>query len=376
MENQTLGRTSGQTLTEYVEAWLPTADLMPITKKGYESVFRNHIEPLMGKKKVEAVSKRSIREMIDNLKAQGISNSTIAQCKACLGSAFKPLVEIEQVAVNPTHGITLRRSHSDLRDVLEADEFKLIKAHLPSDGSRLFAQFLVMSGCRFGEASEIRVKDFNFKSGEVYVQRRSSELGAKANHGSRFLVVDATKSGHKRSICLSKSLMDEIKGYVQAHSLTKADLLFPKHLVESAGKLDAPTIPVRQFRDGGRTFQHGSLYAYTTGKCRCGSCVVSMREYRRKSRTPRVSTNSSGHLSRDLWRSIWNQAIAQSGIDWSPRTHDLRHANATALLKNGVDVHEVKERLGHQSIKTTERYLHRLRHQQSLASEGVNDFLE
>jgi site-specific recombinase XerD len=46
------------------------------------------------------------------------------------------------------------------------------------------------------------------------------------------------------------------------------------------------------------------------------------------------------------------------------------------LLKNGVDVHEVKERLGHQSIVTTERYLHRIRHQQSNAAEVVNDYLE
>jgi site-specific recombinase XerD len=45
-------------------------------------------------------------------------------------------------------------------------------------------------------------------------------------------------------------------------------------------------------------------------------------------------------------------------------------------LKGGVDVHEVKERLGHQSITTTERYLHRIRHQQSKAAEVVNDFLE
>ena len=364
-----------QTLAQYVETWLPKADLMPITKKGYESVFRTHVLPIIGKKKIDAITKRTVRELIDTLKAQGVSNSTIAQCKACLGSAFKPLVEIEQVAVNPTHGITIRRTHSDLRDVLEPEEFKLIKDCLPTEGAKLFAQFLVMSGCRFGEASEIRVKDFNFKSGEVYIQRRSSELGAKPNHNERFLVVDATKSGHKRSIFLSKPHMDSVRYYIKANNLVKADLLFPKHLVESVGKLVTTPRP-SGFKDGGRTFQHGSLYAYTVGKCRCGSCAVTMREYRRKSRTPRVTVNQSGHLPRDQWRRIWNQAIAKSGIDWQPRTHDLRHANATALLKNGVDVHEVKERLGHQSIKTTERYLHRLRHQQSEAPKAVNDFLE
>ena len=83
----------------------------------------------------------------------------------------------------------------------------------------------------------------------------------------------------------------------------------------------------------------------------------------------------SGHLSRTKWRTIWNEAIEKSGIGWYPKTHDLRHANATQLLKKGVDVHEVKERLGHQSITTTERYLHRIRHQQSKAGELADEYL-
>lgn len=364
-----------QTLAEYVETWLPTADLMPITKKGYRSVLENHILPLVGSKKLDAITKKVVRDMLTSLKAQGVGAPTTTQCKACLGSAFRPLVETDQIAVNPTHGVRVKRHQSDLRNILEAEEFKQIQEHLPTDGAKLFAQFLVASGCRFGEASEIRVKDLNFKSGEVYVQRRSSEIGTEANHGERFLVVDATKSGHKRSICLSQVLMDEVKAHVKANTLTKDQLLFPRHLVLPVGKVEVRTRK-GSFKRGARTFQHGTLYAYTVGKCRCGSCVVSMREYRRKSRTQRPSSNTSDHLARDLWRKIWNQAIAQSGIDWSPRTHDLRHANATALLKNGVDVHEVKERLGHQSIKTTERYLHRLRHQQSNGAKATNDFLE
>ena len=69
------------------------------------------------------------------------------------------------------------------------------------------------------------------------------------------------------------------------------------------------------------------------------------------------------------------RAIAEAGLSWIPRTHDLRHANATMLLKNGVDVHEVKERLGHSSIQTTERYLHRVQHLKSKAAEAVSEFL-
>lgn len=40
--------------------------------------------------------------------------------------------------------------------------------------------------------------------------------------------------------------------------------------------------------------------------------------------------------------------------------HGLRHAHASWLLAGGADVQVVKERLGHASITTTEKYLHTL----------------
>ncbi len=42
------------------------------------------------------------------------------------------------------------------------------------------------------------------------------------------------------------------------------------------------------------------------------------------------------------------------------RLHDLRHAHVSWLLAGGADLQVVKERLGHASIATTERYLHTL----------------
>jgi integrase len=279
---------------------------------------------------------------------------------------------------------------SDISNVVEPDEFKEIVTHLPTEGAKLFAKFLVASGARFGEATEIRLKDFNFNTKEVFIQRRVSELGKKrvkevthAQSNSRFLVVDATKSGYKRSVVLPEALIQEVKAFVRANRIGKEELVFERSKVIPKGKIiDSCGIEgsSQPFVKDGKLFQHGTLRAYASGVCRCDECKAIVREYRRSKRAKsyqkgEVILDEPSHLPRDTWRTIWNKAIAKSGMGWSPRTHDLRHANATQLLKNGVDVHEVKERLGHQSIKTTERYLHRVRHQKSKASEIVNDFL-
>jgi site-specific recombinase XerD len=57
---------------------------------------------------------------------------------------------------------------------------------------------------------------------------------------------------------------------------------------------------------------------------------------------------------------IWRPACEGAGLTVRPRIHDLRHAHASWLLAGGADLQVVKERLGHASIVTTQRYLHTL----------------
>ena len=60
-----------------------------------------------------------------------------------------------------------------------------------------------------------------------------------------------------------------------------------------------------------------------------------------------------------------------------PRCPDsLRHSHATWLLKNGVDLHTVKNRLGHASITTTELYLHRINAEDTSSSNIMKGLLQ
>ena len=57
---------------------------------------------------------------------------------------------------------------------------------------------------------------------------------------------------------------------------------------------------------------------------------------------------------------VWRPACEAAGLTDLPRFHDLRHSHASWLLAGGADLQVVKERLGHASIMTTQRYLHTL----------------
>ena len=379
-----------KTFNDYLEKLATSTDIRVITRKTYLTLLKKYAQPSFGVKRISAINKRDVKALLDDLANKGLSTSTISHLKTSLGSLFRLAVDDEAIATNPTHRIRIAQSKPDPTYSLEPQDFQKILKNLPTEGSILLARFLIASGCRYGEATELRVKDFNFQSKEVYVRRTVSDIGSKYHsEGKRFLVVSATKNGNKRTVVLSDRLVAEIKAFVSAKALSKEELVFSKHLVEKPSKIGSPTQSVgKPYTKERRTFQHATAYSYNVGGCRCEACKQAVREYRNHYRKDKgkgkveshskshSKSTSESHLPRDKWRAIWNEAINKSGIGWYPTTHDLRHANATQLLKNGVDVHEVKERLGHQSIVTTERYLHRIRHQQSKASELVNDYLE
>ena len=118
----------------------------------------------------------------------------------------------------------------------------------------------------------------------------------------------------------------------------------------------------------GRTYRHGTLTGYSLGRCRCDYCRCSYAQYRAERRAtgkddPRKprSVDTDGHIPASWFRSsIWLPAIKAAGLEIKVRMNDLRHAHASWLLAGGADLQVVRQRLGHGSLRTTERYLHTL----------------
>ena len=87
-----------------------------------------------------------------------------------------------------------------------------------------------------------------------------------------------------------------------------------------------------------------------------------LRDYWRRVR-PTAPWLFNGHpKDRPLTRSgpawIYKSAKQKAGIDKPGGVHTLRHNYATGLLEAGVDLHVIQRRMGHSSIRSTERYLH------------------
>lgn len=67
---------------------------------------------------------------------------------------------------------------------------------------------------------------------------------------------------------------------------------------------------------------------------------------------------TAGRYSETSIQKIFERAKEKSGVNAYVTLHGLRHSFATHMLENGVPLTVIKEMLGHNSLKTTEIYLH------------------
>ncbi len=63
-------------------------------------------------------------------------------------------------------------------------------------------------------------------------------------------------------------------------------------------------------------------------------------------------------LSRNMVFMVLRDLTSKAGIDKTVSPHTLRHSFATHLLENGADLRAIQQMLGHESITTTEIYMH------------------
>lgn len=85
-----------------------------------------------------------------------------------------------------------------------------------------------------------------------------------------------------------------------------------------------------------------------------------LRAYWKQQRPPApwlFASNSGGPLRADTARQALGRASRRAGIDKAVTPHTLRHSFATHLLDAGTELRVIQVLLGHDSIKSTTRYV-------------------
>jgi integrase len=279
------------TFKELAELWLALPhDWKESTKESYESNLKLHVYPVLGKRRIDQITRKDLKAFLDNLLIKGLSRSTVALVKAPISGILSYSVESEEIESNPMNDLKLKHKKRafNVEPLTETEVDQLLdQANNFMDGY-YYPHFLcaLRTGLRIGEMKALKWKDVDFEKRQIEV-KRSCRRGR----------ITGTKTDRRRRVDMTPYLTETLKEL--------------------------------------RTNQ--KRFALRNGR--------PVPEW--------VFANKKGEIfGRVPFENALNQCLKKAELR-RIRIHDLRHTYATIRLMRGHNVGDVSYQLGHSSIKMT-----------------------
>jgi integrase len=361
------------------------------TVKNYRGVIRRELVPRFGQMRLDEITSEDITAWVAELNRRGREPATIRSYKALMSAIMGQAIRLRcGITGNPCAGVKTPKTPPQRIRAISQDDVANILKNLPGPVARMLVELDLQTGCRWGELTEFRgcdVMEDPDDEDRVYlnVERSVADVGAEDNplgDGGRFFVQETTKGGSDRKIGLSVAMTDKLLAYMEECTIGPDDLLFPQSRLRTEHD-KATAIPltiIGEIPDDlgrttpnrlGRTYQHGTMSAYTAGGCKCDWCRRAFARYRSRRRAagkdphPRkegrkVGKNLTDHCTDDWFRrTVWKPALEAANIHRRIVFYDLRHTHATWLARSHkIDIDTLRRRMGHRRLETTQRYIH------------------
>ena len=198
---------------------------------------------------------------------------------------------------------------------LSPDEMRRLLEAMPSV-PRLMAQFAYGSGLRLAELLALRIKDIDLDA--------------------CLITVRGGKGDKDRITCLPRSLVFTLRAY-----LDRIRVLYDQDRAVGANPVYVPDHLERKYPNAGCEWPWFWLWPAAS-----------------QSTDPRTRIVRRHHLHEDTLGKALKTARRRIGLSKRVTAHTLRHSFATNLLANGASITQVQELLGHNSVETTQVYLH------------------
>jgi len=253
------------TLSRYGKRVLesPLNDWEVNTLRHYQDAFRLHIKPALGRKRLDEVKKRHVKNLITNLKANGFSASRAETVLQVLRIILNHAAEDEYIVANPCEKMGKycgkKPKKKNPLDAMEAQEMVEAASHL----SLVFEAFFVVklrTGLRVGEIAALEWSDVDFENRTLSVTKQWDY---------KLSVVRPPKKGSIRTVMLTPQCAELLKRLYQSGN--GVGLVFPN---KNGKTLPYNTIRRKLLKIAPTVTLHDLRHTYATLRIAKGDNVV------------------------------------------------------------------------------------------------------
>jgi integrase len=334
----------------FLERWLEYTEsrVVPATHRRYEGMVATHIVPRIGGVALAKLSPLHLTRLEADQLAAGLSPTTVRKHHWLLKAALDQAVAWRLIAVNPMTGITaVAESRPEIRTLDAAGQARLLDT---AAGTRMHVPIALAlgTGLRRGELLALRWSDLDLNANRLAV-RRAMRFGAQ-----RQCEFGPCKTAKSRRVV---SLPPSLSALLTAHRTEQAS----HRALAGAG-----------WHDGDLVF-----CAAQGAPWLIDSFATSWKRLRARAAASAGADARKEALELGATEEQAEQSAEAAAAPLAAcRFHDLRHTHATELMRAGIHVKVVSERLGHSSVRVTlDRYSHVLPDMQDEAAAAANVLL-
>jgi integrase len=170
-----------KTVRTACNSWLRSCErnaLERSTIKAYKSHIRTHIDPRLGTVKLSELTRRHVRDFLDDLLDTGVSHAQARKIMVSLRSILSEAVEREWIVQNVAIDVKVRRrtrSMGDERVIPTKDEIRIIIEKAPESHRALFIT-AIFTGMRISELRGLTWDNVDFDRKLIRVLQRADEF--------------------------------------------------------------------------------------------------------------------------------------------------------------------------------------------------------
>lgn len=327
------------TYSDYLDYWLENyckSNLRYNTIQTYTTIINKYLKPNLGIYRLSALTSVKLNSVIVELcNKYTFSRTYFSNILKVLKGSFREACDVYGfIKYNPT--ITLRLPkiedyREDIKHIYSQEEIDLILNKF-KDNDTFTCAFLTScyTGMRTGEVFALTWNDIDLNNGTISIKHSVYDKSKDAK-GRWYLGKTKTPTGN-REIHISQTLLTALKNYRKKQSYNK--------------KIYGSEYKYYHLEDV--TNEYGKVKEQRIVQNDYGVLSIDSINL--------VFTKSDGlFVGTDLLKYPYQIIHNELGLK-KCRFYDLRGSYATKILRNGVEIKDVAEILGHSNIETTENY--------------------